>query len=89
MAQWLRAHTVLPYLGFNSQHPHGGSQLSVTPVLRILISSSFVGAAWTWYMVTEASETANTKSNIKIHKYFKKKNYSGSRRKSRVPGPQA
>ena len=39
MAQWLRAHTVLPYLGFNSQHPHGGSQLSVTPVPGGLIPS--------------------------------------------------
>ena len=33
MAQWLRALTALPEdLGFNSQHPHGSSQLSVTLV---------------------------------------------------------
>ena len=35
MTQWLRALTVLPEdPGSISQHPHGGSHLSVTPVLE-------------------------------------------------------
>ena len=41
MAQRLRAVTALPEdsPGFNSQHPHGSSQLSVTPVPEDLTPS--------------------------------------------------
>jgi hypothetical protein len=45
MAQWLRGP------GFNSQHPHGGSQSSITPVLGDLILSPIPkGTRHMWYI---------------------------------------
>jgi hypothetical protein len=51
--------------GFASQHPHGGSQLSVTPVpWALMTSSGFPSTRHTWYRGRYADK-ALTHINIK------------------------
>lgn len=59
LGQGLRALASLSEdLGFGSQHPHGGSQLSVTPVPGDLMASSDLHGYQThvWYIDIHASQ---------------------------------